>query len=160
MWWRKHLTALSCLLVIVDGSKDLLPLWARAENASFADVMAEERATRTAVSNKPTERTYIWEASLSQKKKSLTSSACHPNGKTDCLARAGCYGSFGCFSVARPFTSSIRPINNFPEAPEIILPAYCLYTRHNRSRCQVVRRRRWHFFLFQFPIDSGFGLCL
>nr|CAH0113682.1 unnamed protein product [Daphnia galeata] len=47
-----------------------------------------------------------------------------------------CYGTFGCYSVNRPWTSSSRPINNFPEAPEIILPAFCLYTRHNRSRCQ------------------------
>ncbi|KAI9556632.1 hypothetical protein GHT06_016422 [Daphnia sinensis] len=47
-----------------------------------------------------------------------------------------CYGTFGCYSVNRPWTSSNRPINNFPEAPEIIQPAFCLYTRHNRSRCQ------------------------
>ena len=68
----------------------------------------------------------------------------------DCFRAApGCYGSFGCFSVARPFTSSIRPINNFPEAPEIILPAYCLYTRHNRSRCQV------HYIILSISFFSG-----
>ena len=63
---------------------------------------------------------------------------------------AGCYEPYGCFSVARPWTSSIRPINNFPENPETIQPVLCLFTRNNRSRCNVLFKSVHFCFLWRF----------
>lgn len=42
-----------------------------------------------------------------------------------------CYGAFGCFSKAYPWTEN-RPDNNFPEPPDKIRVRYPVFTRRNR----------------------------
>ncbi|CAG0895854.1 unnamed protein product [Darwinula stevensoni] len=50
-----------------------------------------------------------------------------------------CYPPYGCFSIDFPWTSEQRPEAFFPEPPEEIRPAFCLYTRQNPTECHVRR---------------------
>ncbi|PSN47913.1 Pancreatic triacylglycerol lipase [Blattella germanica] len=51
-----------------------------------------------------------------------------------------CYGIFGCYEMSHPWTDELlRPVSFVPEAPEVVNPRFCLYTRRNEDACQKMK---------------------
>lgn len=66
---------------------------------------------------------------LMDKQNSTTS---FPGGYSDDVELERCYGQYGCFSIAYPWTEH-RPDNYFPMPPEALGVQYATFTRRNRK---------------------------
>uniref|UniRef100_A0A336LTX6 CSON000474 protein n=1 Tax=Culicoides sonorensis TaxID=179676 RepID=A0A336LTX6_CULSO len=55
------------------------------------------------------------------------------------ITDAICYGVYGCFSIAPPWTGDTeRPITYFPESPSIINVKFPIFNKNNRNNPQLV----------------------